>query len=149
MSTRFQFTAQGEEAKKAVMGTSKIRNVGDLGKHTEVLCLGKMMTLFGEPIYITEDMEDQYEYILLAKDMQGTEVYLTVYNGPSGAAIGGNAHDEDSKSAADELVELLKGARAADYDWEGVWTDGPCEIKMGIKNGKPYWEEKEIEDDWE
>ena len=144
MSTRFHFTAQGKEAEKETAGSSKIRNVGDLGKYTEVLCLGKMMTLFGDPLYITEDIENQFEYIILAKDDQGTEVYLTVYHGPSGAAIGGKHDDGNSRAAADELVELLKGVQAADYEWEGVWTDGPCEIKMGIKNGKPYWKEKEI-----
>ena len=48
------------------------------------------------------------------------------------------------KEAANELVELFNGAQAADYEWEGVWTDGPFEIKMGIRNGKSYWKEKEI-----
>ncbi len=61
-----------------------------------------------------------------------------------GPAIGGG-QDEVSRAAADELSVLSKNAEPSDYDWEGYDMDGPCTIKMGVRNGKPYYEEREME----
>ena len=120
MSTRFHFTAQGKEAEKETAGSSKIRNVGDLGKYTEVLCLGKMMTLFGDPLYITEDIENQFEYIILAKDDQGTEVYLTVYNGPSGL------------QSAENMMMGIAGQQQMNW-----WSCSKA-FRLRIMNGREY-----------
>lgn len=147
MKRNFEFKAQDKETlDKNLIGTSKIRNIVELsptyGLDT-ALCLGQLKTLFGEPLYITEDMEDQYAYCILAQKEDGKEVYLHVYSGPSGPAIGGK-HDSDSSEAADELVELITGARASDYEYEGVYWDGPCIVKTGVRNGVPYSEEEEL-----
>ena len=144
MERRFEFKAQDKETyDRILIGTSKIRNIVGLLGNDDVLCFGQLKTLFGEPLYITEDMEDQYSYCILAVSKEGKEVYLHVYNGPSGPAIGGK-HDSDSLAAADELAELITSAEASDYEYEGVYWDGPCIVRQGVRNGVPYNEEEEL-----
>lgn len=144
MERRFEFKAQDKETyDRILIGTSGIRNIEYPLWTDVVLCLGQLKTLFGEPLYITEDMEDQYAYCILAVSKEGKEVYLHVYNGPSGPAIGGK-HDSDSLAAADELAELITSAEASDYEYEGVYWDGPCIVREGVRNGVPYMEEEEL-----
>lgn len=147
MKRKFEFKAQDKETlDKNLIGTSKIRNIVELSPTSwmnTILCLGQLKTLFGEPLYITEDMEDQYAYCILAQKEDGKEVYLHVYSGPSGPAIGGR-HDSDSHEAADELAGLITGAGASDYEYEGVYWDGPCIVSEGVRDGAPYYEEEEF-----
>ncbi len=104
------------------------------------LFLGQVKTLFGEPDYITEDYEEMFSCAVVAEDQEGNKVYLEIYSGASGAAVGG-ANDDASEKAAEELARLIIDVEPTDYDWEGVYSDIPVNIKMGVKNGKPYYEE--------
>lgn len=81
----FTFIAQDMEIfKKTTSGTSKIRNILDFHNGAEAyskgmaLCLGQLKTLFGEPLYITEDLENQYSYCILATD-QDALLYTSMY----------------------------------------------------------------------
>lgn len=88
-SQRFTFTAQDMETmNREIEGTSKIRNISETVEG-DVLCLGQLKTLFGEPLYMTKNLEEQYTYCIMAVDGEGKEIYLTAYSGPSGPAIGG------------------------------------------------------------
>lgn len=120
---KFEFKVQDMETReKTDLGTSKIRNIVEPSLlNSSVLCLGQLKTLFGEPLYMTEDMEDQYAYCILAVSEDGKENYLHVYSGPSGPAIGGR-QDPDSCAAADELAELITSTKASDYEYEGVYS---------------------------
>lgn len=130
------------EPDKLPMPRSKICNVYEMETERESsMFLGQVKTLFGEPDYITEDYEEMFSCAVAAKDQDGNILYLEIYNGASGAAIGG-ANDEVSEKAANELIRLIINAEPTDYDWEGVYSDIPVNIKMGVKNGKPYYEEK-------
>lgn len=151
MGARYEFQTESMEILKEKMsGTSKIRNIvegyGEEAYYQGILCLGQLKTLFGEPLYITEDLENQYAYCISAANESGKKVYLQVYSGPSGPAIGGNM-DGDSRQAADELAGLITGAEPEDYDYEGYYMDGPSAVKMGVRNGEPYMEEKEISEE--
>lgn len=151
MGANFEFKAQDMETmKKTAMGTSKIRSI--LGPEAgawayqggSTLCLGQLKTLFGEPLYMTKNLEDQYAYCILAAGEDGREIYLQVYSGPSGPSIGGN-QDPDSAQAADELAKLIVSAKAADYDYEGYYMDGPSVVREGVRGGEPYMEEEELD----
>ena len=127
---------------RTMTGTSKIRNI--LGPEAgawayqggSTLCLGQLKTLFGEPLYVKKNLEDQYAYCILAAGEDGKEIYLQVYSGPTGPAIGGE-QDADSARAADALAELITSAKAADYDYEGYYMDGPCIVREGVRGGAP------------
>lgn len=144
MEAKFEFKAQDMATmEKTMPGTSKIRRIAEKFED-DVLCLGQLKTLFGEPLYITKNLEDQYAYCILAVTESGKEIYLHVYCGPSGPAIGG-ARDEDSKAAADALAERIHSAKASDYEYEGFYFDGPSVVREGIRNGKPYIQEEEYD----
>ena len=67
------------------------------------LVYGKLKTLFGEPLYETEDNENLYSYCIRATSENGDIVYLDVYSGPTGPAIGGDSRDD--------MNDIKKGSR--------------------------------------
>ena len=110
-----------------------------------VLIYGKLKTLFGDPLYEEKDIENQYTYEVVTTTEDGREIFLHVYSGASGPAIGGE-QDEESRKAANQLAEMILQATPSDYDYVGYYMDGPCRIQQGIKNGVPYYEEVELGD---
>lgn len=135
------YTFEKCETDKLPMPRSKICNVYEIETERESsMFLGQVKTLFGEPDYITENYEEMFSCAVAAKDQDGNVLYLEIYSGPSGAAIGGS-NDEVSEKAAKELARLIMDAEPTDYDWQGVYSDIPVNIKMGVKNGKPYYNE--------
>ena len=110
-----------------------------------VLIYGKLRTLFGDPLYEEEDIENQYTYVVATTTEDSREIFLHAYNGPSGPAIGGQ-QDEESRKAAYQLSEMIQQAAPTDYDYVGYYMDGPSRIREGIKNGVPYFEEEELGD---
>lgn len=147
---RFHFQAlnQKESQKINVNKTSHIlwlcHGASEDYETSMVQAYGRLLTLFGKPLYRTRNVESEYEYIIKAQDDKGTVLYLTAYSGPSGPSIGGRHKDLDLM-AAGELAALIKNAPPSDYDYTGYYMDGPCMIKKGIKNGTVYYEETELE----
>lgn len=83
-------------------GTSKILNFDVYTDEDEAKLMTSLRNMFGnpkvdaDPIYVIEVfVEDQYKCI------------LTIYNGPSGWAIGGKSRDDLSSKAASELAVRL------------------------------------------
>lgn len=94
--------------------------------------------------FIAQDLEDQFAYCILALTEEGKEIYLQVYCGSTGPAIGGK-QDKDSRDAADALAKLIVQARPSDYAYEGYYWDGPTVVREGIRNGIPYRQEEELD----
>lgn len=84
-----------------------------------------------------------------ATDESGNTLLLSVYSAGSGPAIGGFPQKDEKayQKAANELAAYIRQADVADYEYEGYYMDGPCKIKMGVKNGKPYYEETEMSEE--
>ena len=148
MTGHFQFRALGEEeAKRAGCPSgAKIRGLGALNEEAFTLTYGRLLTLFGPPVYEGRDMENQYRFDIEARDEQGGVRFLYAYSGPSGPAVGGGQEELD-RLAADQLAELVQSAEPSDYDYTGYYLDGPCKIRMGVKGGKAYFEESEFTDE--
>ena len=143
MESKYKFIAQDMETMNRTMfGTSGIRR-SEESFQDDVLCLGQLKTLFGEPLYITDDLEDQFAYCILALTEEGKEIYLHVYGGSTGPAIGGK-QDKDSRDAADALAKMIVQAHPSDYEYEGYYWDGPTVVREGIRNGVPYRQEEEL-----
>lgn len=134
----YHFSA--EDKWDLIPGSSKIANIPE----DSILAYGKLRSLFGEPVYETKNMEDQYLYSLRGQDEKGQEVFIYVYSGPSGPAIGG-LNDRDSLEAAEQLIELIKNAAPADYDYTGYYTDFFLKIHEGIKDGIPFCKETPVD----
>lgn len=111
-----------------------------------VLVRGKLLTLFGAPLYETADLENQYSYVVRAVGKEGQEYFLNVYHGPTGPAIGGNNSAEGIQEAATELIAKINAAPAADFHYEGYYPDTCSKITMSIQNGEVYYEETLITD---
>lgn len=102
------------------------------------LAYGRMRALFGEPNYQSDILEMAYTYVLYFQPDPSRKVYLQVYQGSGGPAIGGE-YDEESFQAAKALKKLLETSDAVtDYSWEGYYPDLELKIQMGVRNGRPY-----------
>lgn len=102
---------------------------------------GQLMTLFGDADSETEDLENQYTYFICATKKNGEKHIIMAYSGATGPAICGT---EDDEKAAKELVKLIRRTKPKDYDYEGYYMDGPCKEYMGVKHGRPYMREEEL-----
>lgn len=103
------------------------------------LFIGQVLTLFGNADYYTSDNEDLFSYVIAARNKNGEEIYLEVYYGPSGPALGGLDGDDYAK-AADELAKIIMEAEPTDFEIESVYEDLDITIKMGVKDGEPYYD---------
>lgn len=107
------------------------------------LFFGKLITLFGEPYYTTDDYEEMYSYWIIAENGQD-KIYFEVYHGASGAAVGSKYIDKDSEQGklyakvANELIEFIESAKPSDYEWEGIYEDIPVKVKYAVKNGVAF-----------
>lgn len=122
-------------------------------KYCDVVFFGQLKTLFGEPLYTTDDVQNQYSYCISATGKDNNTIYFDVYAGPSGPAIGGGffqdnpkVTDEDINKMAHLLISYILQAKPTDYDYEGIYENDII-IKEGIKNGCPYYKEEEIKEE--
>lgn len=138
--------------------TEKERDEGHSGSHkiwgitndTTVeedyaLFWGRAITVFGQPDWTDEDWENMYSYLIVAEEEQGNGIYLEVYHGSSGSAIGGYK-GENYKQAAEELAQLILSAEPSDYEWKGCYYDIPVNMKYTVRDGKAYVEYEYPED---
>jgi len=125
--------------------TSKIMNTTDLrdGPEEWVLMFGRLITLFGEPLEMTEDLENAYTYVILATHVDGEAHVLTVYHGPSGPAIGGH-HQEGVILAAEALRDYILLAEPSDFEWVGYYLDAPSRVYLQIENGNATYSEQRL-----
>ena len=101
-----------------------------------VIAYGRLRALFGEPNYETQNVEDAYSYILFVETESSEKIYLEVYEGSSGPAIGG-LNNAESLQVAETLKKLIEESeKVADYQYEGYYLDLDSKITMGIKDGR-------------
>lgn len=132
--------------KEYCMQSSNICSIYEFDENFEknwVMVLGQLKHLFGKPRYITNNLENQFSYIIKAIEENGNYLLLEVYCGSSGPAIGG-LHDSNSHLAAQELAMYIRQSPAVDYDYEGYYLDTMSKVHYRIQNGVPSWEEAEI-----
>lgn len=129
----------------------KIRSVYEEAMFDNVfngLFVGQVVTMFGDE-NVTGDHEALLSYIVAAEDATGEVIYLEVYFGPSGPAIGGSAGENYDK-AAEELEKVIRSIEPIDYECECTYFDlidiGGGTI-LGTKDGKGYYR-MEIDGVW-
>ena len=104
------------------------------------LFVGQVVTMFGDR-NVTKDHEALLSYVVAAEDGAGEVIYLEVYYGPSGPAIGGSEGENYAK-AAEELENVIRSIEPIDYECECTYFDlfpfGGGTV-MGTKDGKGYY----------
>lgn len=118
----------------------KIRSVYSEHHESEYhgLFLGQVVTLFGAE-NLTENNEDLISHAVAAENENGDIIYLEVYYGPSGPAIGGQ-DGENFEEAAKELEDIIRNTVPVDFECSSVYEDVGVSIRMGTKNGKGFYE---------
>lgn len=141
----YKFEACSHDVIKGVQfGFRNLYSDDTADKHS--LFIGQVIALFGNPEYKSEDNEDLFSQAVSATDKDGNVFYLEVYYGPSGPAITGFSDkksdfgEDDYQKAIDELAQYIMDAEPSDFEWVSVYDDIPMTLKMGVKNGKPYYE---------
>ncbi len=130
--------ATEEERNEWCSGSYKIWGMDNsIGEEDYALFLGKVMTVFGQPDWMDTDWENMYSYLIVTEDEQGNKIYLEIYHGPSGSAIGGQ---DINKQVAEELAQIILSAKPTDYEWKSVYEDIPVNVKYTVKDGKAYIE---------
>lgn len=120
-----------------------IEGYADYGNQFSLVC-GKIKSLFGQPVYETENMENLFSYCIMATSEDKEEVYLDVYCAGTGPAVGGE-QNEASKNAAKALMDYILQAKPVDYANKAYYMDGPTVIEYGIRDGVPYYNEAELD----
>lgn len=126
---------------------SKICNVGYFEENEFVKFYGSLLRLFGKPQYSSEDFENSFMYIIKAKEPDGEELLLSAYFGPTGPAIGGASDIEQTHPAVMELISLIKSTAPQDYEYSGYYIDAGIRVNCGIKDGKIYYQEEEMDEE--
>ena len=154
----YQFRKADSSTDPRLFQGEKILNVNEDYAMSEDLNLwtptvfGQLWTLFGEPSTSSENLEDGFNYNLIAEDGGGSAIYLYAYNGSSGPAIGGDSQISGAVAAAEELEKLINESSLSDCEYHGYYMDGPSEVTMGVKDGVAFWNEEPLEltdDEWE
>ena len=150
MNYQFEAVKDETEIAKWELG-SKICDIYDFSQfiseleEKHILAFGQLKNRFGEPYYITENLENQYQYYILATDQEGKKFFLNAYSGPSGPSIGGNTSDQEVVGAANALAAYIRESDADDYDYTGYYLDAMTKINCGIKDGVVYNSEEELD----
>lgn len=106
---------------------------------------GKLLTLFGEPAYESVDAENAYNYVIEATGKASEEtVFLSCYQGSTGASIGGDPLQKGVKEAANALSHLIKNATPTDFKRKICYMDTLSNIEYGCVNGVPFVEESHM-----
>ena len=103
------------------------------------LFIGQCLTLFGDVDYQSDDNEDLLSYVVAAEDEDNNVIYMEIYYGPSGPAIGGVAFDDTYSRAAEELSQIIMDAEPTDFEITSTYGDLGATIEMGVKDGKAYY----------
>ncbi|WP_342480021.1 hypothetical protein NST07_20440 [Paenibacillus sp. FSL L8-0340] len=104
---------------------------------------GALLTLFGEPLFKTTDIEDAYCYIVLVKDEEHNSWIFTTYEGPSGPAIGYKGiKDEGAVLAANALLDELEKVIPKDFEEKLFSEDFGNTITYGCKDGLCFYNEE-------
>ena len=138
------FSFQAVKNIKLIRGTGKILSITDsYSPKDHAKIQGQLLTLFGEPIFNTPDLEYAYQYIIIATDSNKNEYVLSVYSGKSGPSIGGNKAPI-TLDAAKQLRDNIHQAETTDFEYEGYYIDEPTKITYKIENGRITCTEEKI-----
>lgn len=127
----------------------KIKSVYEEHQESEYhgLFLGQVVTLFGSE-NLSENNEDLISHAVAAENEDGEIIYLEVYYGQSGPAIGG-MDGENFEEAAKELEDIIRNTIPVDFECSSVYEDVGVSIRMGTKDGKGFYETDFDEMDFE
>ncbi len=141
----YSFSAIKNESE--LYGSSQVENLLLFSEYNEIQIQGRMKALFGEPLYETKNLEDAYAYVIQAMDESGAQVYFSVYQGGTGAAIGAKSRSEQLQEAVEAFKQVLCATQPVDFLYEGYYMDACVKVTQGIQSGQFTYEEEDLDDE--
>ncbi len=128
------------------LGSSKFLDTGIIAGEESAKFRGALLTLFGEPLYKSDNAEDAYYYLIEVSD-DTSKWYFTVYEGPSGPTIGYDEKENqaNAREASKALLEKIKETTPSDFNEVIFYEDFDSKITYGCKNGECYYNEENEE----
>ncbi len=127
------------------LGTSKFLDTGIMGGEESAKFRGSLLTLFGEPSYKSDNAEDAYSYLVEVSDATN-KWYFTVYEGPSGPAIGYDYDEKENEAnareAAQSLLQKIRETTPSDFNEVIYYEDFGTKITYGCRGGKCFYKEE-------
>ena len=106
----------------------------------QALFVGQVFAMFGMPDYMSADLENLLSYTVSAEDPEGNVIYLEVYFGPSGPAIGGEPNDPIYAQAAEELADRIRRFTPIEYSYDCIYPDLDARTHLYVKDGVGYYD---------
>lgn len=147
MENKYRFRILEDESK--CDGTSKVFDL-DTDMENVARIWGSLITMFGQTKYVSQEMEEAFDYWLEAVDSENETLVFSIYHGATGLAIGMHKKYENSdkaKEMVDEFMEKLKTTIPTDFNYVGYYWDYGCKVEMGVVNGKAYARDIELDEE--
>ena len=136
-----KFTFEKVNDRSLIASTHYLMDFGDIySGEDNAIIEGKLLTVFGEPLTLSDDEENGYEYVIKATAENGETTYISVYHA-AGAHIGGDGFDT-SVDAAKALIEYVNSANPSDFQRVRYYMDFGVEITTTVKNGVVHMESR-------
>ncbi|MFD1887844.1 hypothetical protein [Paenibacillus wenxiniae] len=135
-------------AEDKIWGTSKFLDTGIFEGEESAKFRGSLLTLFGEPLHKSDNAENAYSYLIEVSDETG-KWYFTVYEGPSGPAIGYDYDEKENQAnareAAKSLLAKIEETTPSDFNEIIYYEDFGSKITYGCKDGECFYKEENEE----
>lgn len=142
-----QFTFESLNNAEPAQGSSYMMDFGEANSTKQAaLVEARLLTVFGEPVYTSQNMENSFEYVIKAMSDTGRSVILTVYN-VGIVHIGCELQDSFARDAADALIAYVNAATPTDYERTVYYLDFAAQIDICVKNGQVTLENSEISEE--
>ena len=116
-------------------GGSYLMDFGEMVSQEDAAIVeGKLLTVFGEPVDVSKNYENSFNYIIRATADDGSTAILNVY-GMGVVHIGASQEDDFTVQAANALVEYVNSAKPTDYQRTVYYLDIDLQIDISVKNG--------------
>ena len=107
---------------------------------------GQLLTVFGQPSWVSENMENSFQYVFKATAEDGQEVIFTVYN-VGVIHIGAKEKTALLEEAVNALAWEVSQAKPTDYARTVYYLDTFDRIDIEVKDGKVTIKSSEISEE--
>ncbi|MEJ8302703.1 hypothetical protein [Saccharibacillus sacchari] len=128
------------------LGFSKLLDTAIFEGEESAKFRGSLLTLFGEPLYQSDNAEDAYHYVIEVSNDTSKWNFM-VYHGPSGPAIGYDQKENQPNvlESAKTLLEKIRETSPSDFNEVVYYEDFGSKITYGCKNGEYFYKEENEE----
>lgn len=141
-----RFTFEALQDLNLLTGSSYFMDFGNETTEDAILSEGKLLTVFGEPAFKSDNYENAFDYVIRATDETGKSVILSVYS-VGLVHIGASQKDDFAKEAAEALIAYVSAAEPSDFTHTVHYLDFGMRLDISLQNQKISVEETELSEE--